>query len=211
MNERWVCKRCFADNEEGQTACHQCGLARGAESTDAGQPGWVAQANGGAAMAEPAGWRRWLRFWWIPALIVVLAVGYFANARRGGDGALEAAGTLSVDDLRVGDCFNSGAEEEISDVDGTPCSEAHEYQVFANGRHEADVYPSEAEMDVIFTSICEASFGSFVGVPYADSELWASMITPSEESWSGGDRTFTCILYDLDDTELTVSLEGANR
>lgn len=211
MNERWVCKRCFADNDESHAACHQCGLLRGAESTEADQAGWTAQAGGGAAMAEPAGWRRLLPFWWIPLLAVVLAVGYFANARRDADGTLEAAGTLSVADLRPGDCFNSGDETEITDVDGAPCTEAHEYQVFANGRHEADVYPSDAQMDAIFASVCEAPFDAFVGVSYANSELWASMITPSEESWSDGDRTFTCMLYDPEDSQLTTSMEGANR
>lgn len=202
MNDRWVCKRCFADNDDDQGACHQCGLTRGAELTG---------ADAAAAATEPPAWRKWLRFWWVPVLVIPLAVGFFANARRDADGSLEAAGTLAVTDLRVGDCFNSGEDTEITDVDGVPCSETHEYQVFANGRHEADAYPGDAEMDEIFSTVCEAPFGSFVGVSYADSELWASMITPSDESWSDGDRTFTCILYDPEAPELTTSMEGANR
>ena len=211
MNERWVCKRCFVDNEASQAACHQCGLLRGAEATEADQSGWSGPSGSGAATAEPAGWRNLLRFWWMPLIAIVLAVGYFANARRNADGVLEVAGTLSVTDLRPGDCFNSDEETEITDVDGAPCTEAHEYEVFAIGSHEADAYPGEAEMDGVFVSLCEASFDAFVGVPYADSELWASMITPSDESWGDGDRDFTCILYDPEDSQLTNSMEGANR
>ena len=37
------------------------------------------------------------------------------------------------------------------------------------------------------------------------------MISPSEESWGDGDRSFICVLYDEDDPELTESLQGANR
>ena len=211
MNNRWVCKRCFADNEESSSACQRCGLIRGAESTDADQAGWAAQAAGAPTAASDPGWRRWIRYWWVPALLVVLAVGYLANARRSDDGSLESAGTLAVDDMRAGDCFNAGEEESISDVDGVPCTEAHEYQVFAVGDYEAASYPTDPELDTIFTSVCEGPFDGFVGMPYADSELYGQMITPSEETWDDGDRSFICILYDPNDPALTASMEGAAR
>jgi putative regulator of septum formation len=41
MNERWVCKRCFADNDETDSACRRCGLVRGSESTQADQTTWL--------------------------------------------------------------------------------------------------------------------------------------------------------------------------
>ena len=121
MTERWVCKRCFADNDETNSACQRCGLIRGAEATDADQ-------------ARPAdgGWRRWLRYWWIPAIVVALAVGYFTNARRGADGGITDGGTLQIADLRVGDCFDltEATATEISEVDAKPCTDAHEYEMF---------------------------------------------------------------------------------
>ena len=211
MNNRWVCKRCFADNEESSSACERCGLIRGADSTDADQAGWAAQAAAAPTAASESGWRRWIRYWWVPALLVVLAVGYLANARRSDDGSLESAGTLAVDDMRAGDCFNAGEEESISDVDGVPCTEAHEYQVFAVGDYEAASYPTDPELDTIFTSVCEGPFDGFVDMPYVDSELYGQMITPSEETWADGDRSFICILYDPNDPALTASMEGAAR
>ncbi len=210
MNERWVCKRCFADNEASSGACVKCGLTRGAESSESDRATWVAASPAGAPAERPA-WQRWLRYWWVPALAVVLLVGYFASARRGDDGSLENAGTLSVEDLRTGDCFNGGDETEISDVDGVPCTEAHEYEVFAVATHEAESLPTDTEMDGIFISRCEPPFEAFVGTPYAESELYGSMITPSEESWNDGDRSFVCILYDPENPELTSSMQGANR
>jgi hypothetical protein len=213
VNDRWVCKRCFADNDETNVACHRCGLARGAEATETDQAAWAAQA-GTATTAQPEGpgWQRWARYWWIPVLVVVLGVGFLFSARRGDDGSLTAAGNVGVDDLRAGDCFNTGDDVEISDVDGVPCSEPHKYEVFAVATHEGDgTFPSDAELDGIFSLICESPFEDYVGEPYATSAIWGTMISPSEESFSDGDREYICVLYDPDNTALTTSLRDANR
>jgi hypothetical protein len=211
MSDRWVCRRCFADNEEIDAACARCGQARGADATVEEQRAWAAQTGATPIGEEPPAWRSWLRFWWIPAIAIFLAVGYFTTARRGDDGALSSAGRVSVNDLRPGDCFNSGDETEISDVDGVPCDEPHKWEVFAVDTHEAPALPSDAELDTVFGSICLDEFASYVGAPYESSEIYASMISPSEGSWADGDRTFTCVLYDPEDAELTESLRGAAR
>ena len=211
MTNRWVCKRCFADNNESDSACQRCGLIRGAESTPADQTTWAAQGSPAPSTPDP-GWRRWIRYWWVPALAIALVVGYLTSARRGDDGSLAAAGNVSVDELRDGDCFNTSDEEEISDVDGVPCTEAHEFEVFALSNYEGDgTYPPDSELDAIFAQVCEPGFETYVGVPYAESEIWGTMISPSEESWSSGDRSFICVLFEQDDPELTESLAGANR
>lgn len=211
MSERWVCKRCFADNNETDAVCQRCGLIRGAESTPADQTTWASQDGAADVPANP-GWRRWLRYWWIPVLIVALAVGYLATARRDDDGSLASAGNVSVDELREGDCFNGGEEAEISDVDGVPCTQAHEYEVFALATYEGDgTYPADSELESIFLQVCEPEFEPYVGAPYATSEIYGSMISPSEESWGSSDRSFICILYDPDDDTLSESLAGAAR
>ncbi|MGI8657590.1 MAG: septum formation family protein [Candidatus Limnocylindria bacterium] len=208
MSDRWVCKRCFADNEETDAACQRCGLIRGAESTADDQSAWAAATT---ASSGP-GWRRWLRFWWIPAIAISLAVGYVTSARRGDDGRLASQGTVAVDELRLGDCFNTTAEEEIGDVDGVPCTVAHEYEVFALHTYEGDgTFPPDSALQSIFVRVCEPAFEAYVGAPFATSEIFGSMISPTEGSWGSGDRSFTCVLYDPNDAELTESLAGAGR
>jgi Septum formation len=220
VTERWVCKRCFADNDGTAIACARCGLTRGSEVTVSDQETWASAAGVPApATREAPGWRRWLRFWWIPAIAIGLLVGWFTTAQRGDDGSLTTAGNVSVTDLRAGDCFNGSDEEEISDVDGVPCDEPHEYEVFAVQDREGETFPTDAEFEAIFESICVPAFGSYVGIPYTDSELWATMITPSESSWDDGDREYVCALYEPEDgedpdspnIELTASMEGAAR
>ncbi len=214
MNERWVCKRCFADNDETSSACVKCGLIRGAEAPTDDQAAWATQA---AEPPKPAGWTRWLRFAWIPIVGVVLVAGYLFSAGRNSSGEVERGGTLAVTDLQVGDCFNTGEETLISDVDAVPCGEGHEYQVFHIADHETATYPTDAEFDVIFESLCVPTFQTFVGVAYADSALYANAITPSEESFDDGDREYACVLFEpIDETltenvVLTESMEGSNR
>lgn len=211
MNERWVCKRCFADNEDVNSTCQRCGLIRGAEATPADQSAW----NAGQATEETpkpqAGWQKWIKFAWIPVLVAVLVVGYLNSPRRGSEGGLENAAKISVTDLRVGDCFNAGEETEISDVDGVPCTHAHAYEVYHVADREASTFPTDDELDGIFADLCVANFQAYVGAPYETSEIYASMITPSEASFGDGDREYVCYLFDLADDALTSSQRGAAR
>lgn len=207
MTERWVCKRCFADNNDTDAQCVNCGLGRGAEVPESDQSAWA------AGQPTPA-WRALLRFWWIPAMLIFLAVGYFASARRGGDGSVEAGGMLTVDNIQVGDCFDVG-EEEFSDVDAVPCGEPHTYEAFLIQGATGSEYPTDAQMEELFLSSCVPAFESYVGVPYADSEIYASMFTPTTEAWDAGDRQIICYVFEPDESfaerVVTGSLRGAAR
>jgi hypothetical protein len=219
VNERWVCKRCFADNDETNAACQKCGLIRGAEATETDRAGWSAQA---AAQSEPrqAGWMKWLRLWWIPAIAIVIVVGYFASARRGSSGEIEGGGNLSAFDIQTGDCFGVGSEgAQITDVEAVPCAEPHALEAYHVSDRETAAYPTQAELDAIFVQLCVANFESYVGAPYDTSEIWANFMRPSEESWAEGDREYVCYLFEpvdpndplADYVEQTGSLEGAAR
>lgn len=212
MNERWVCKRCFADNEGERSSCERCGLVRGSEATLADRQAWASAAGLPPPETEKPAWQRWLRFWWIPVVAVVLVVGYVTTARRGDDGALTDAGTLTIEDLRVGDCFNSVEEGEINDVDAVPCDEPHAYEVYAIADSTASAYPaSDAQFEAAFFEICVPPFEDYVGIAYAESELWASAIIPTEDGWNAGDREFTCHLHDERESMLTGSQRGSGR
>jgi hypothetical protein len=211
VNERWVCKRCFADNEESDIACQRCGLTRGAEATQADQSTWASQAGAGAT-TRSSGRPAWLRFWWIPALAVVLAVGYFASARRDDGGSITAGGTLSIEDLRVGDCFNSDETDEISSVDARRCDEVHEYEMFHVATWTAgDTYPTEDAMVGFIFEECVPAFETYVGRSFQASRLDFVHFVPVEEGWNAGDRVFQCAMFDPEVAELTESLRNANR
>ena len=212
MSERWVCKRCFADNEAGDGSCRQCGLTRGSEATAADQATWAAART---EVAQPSTRPAWLRYWWVPVLAIALIVGYVVSVRRDDSGAISSGGTLSIEDLRVGDCFTlAGADEEaVSEVDAKPCAEAHEYELFhvATWSDAPSGYPSEDAMLDFIIAECVPAFERYVGTGFQDSQLDFAQFVPLEEGWDAGDRVFQCALYDPGSAQLTESLEGARR
>ena len=209
MNERWVCKRCFADNNDTDTVCGNCGLGRGSEVPAEGGETLATAAT--ATDAQP-GWRRWLRYWWIPAIVIILGVGYLASARRDGSGLITDGGTVAIEEVRVGDCFNSEDEDEISEVDAQPCTEAHEYELFHIATWDgSSEYPTDDAMSAFVFEECVPAFEEFVGRSYESSQLDFVHLYPVEEGWNAGDREFQCVLVDPGDAELTTSLRGANR
>ena len=62
-------------------------------------------------------------------------------------------------------------------------------------------------------SLCTGdAFQSYVGVAYAQSDIYATGYPPSEETWEeNDDREIICILHNQDDSDITGSLRGANR
>ena len=197
MTDRWVCKRCYADNDGTATACVRCGLERGADVSIQAQQAWQAQGQ----PAEPApAWRGLLRYAWIPVVGIVLVVGF-----------LLSQGQRDLQNLAPGDCFDTAETDTITEIDAGPCTEPHEYEAFHVTTVAGETFPSDAQFEETFTSQCLPAFESYVGVAYQDSEIFASMITPSEESWGDGDRSVVCIMYERGNPELTASLRNANR
>jgi hypothetical protein len=212
VNERWVCKRCFADNEGTDSACVRCGLVRGGEATEADQATWASQAAATTTGAGQAGWQRWVRFWWIPALAIVLLVGYVVSARRDDGGAITSAGNLSIEDLRVGDCFNSEEAEEISSVDAQPCDQAHQYEMFHIATWTGpSTYPTEDTMIGFILEECIPAFETYVGRSFQLSRLDFVHFVPVEDGWNAGGRAFHCAMFDPDVAELTATLRNADR
>lgn len=211
MTERWVCKRCYAANDGTATSCTRCGLLRGSEvpAPAPGQAPW--QPMAAAAPPQPA-WRRLLRFWWIPVVGAVLVVGFLSTARRDDSGAITDAGTVDINELQVGDCFDSAEVEEITQVDGKPCDQPHEYELFHVATWTgSDEYPPESDMEQLIVAECLPAFDAFVGRTYQESVLDIFWTAPTAEGWSDGDRIFQCAIYDPGNAQLTASVRGSGR
>ena len=223
-SDRWVCRRCFADNEGVDTTCTRCGLARfvDGEAAQAGtsEPLSVPPPAGGppappwqplAAPAEPF-WKKLVPFWWVGLIGVFIVAGVLFNARRDESGAITDGGTLQVNDLQVGDCFNADVSGDIDDVDAVPCTEPHAYELFhVFTMTDAGAYPSSAEFDTQSDAACSPAFTEYVGVAYSASELYASTLTPTEAVWNDGDHAVQCMLHEVDESQVSGSLRGAAR
>jgi Septum formation len=139
------------------------------------------------------------------ALTVIAAVGVLLPLGACGGGAEVVA-------LGVGDCLDKSELEgsEVTEVETTECSEPHDAEVFASLEHADGDYPGREAVEKEAQEECTARFEEFVGVPYAESEIYFSTLSPTEEGWDrADDRTSLCIL--LTDEPVSESLEGAAR
>ncbi len=200
-------------NEGSAAACANCGLQRGAEPPP-DDPGAYAAAQG---EAPPPG-RKFPWQWVIFGVIALAVVGgsIFFAARRDDGGEITDAGSLDVQDVRVGDCFDLEGDVpegggEISSVRAIPCGEPHVYEMYFVGDYPEGEEPSGPNEDYTAweQDACVGSFESYVGHSFDTSIYYISALTPTDESWDAGDRALQCFLHNEEETAVSGSAEGS--
>ncbi len=185
----------------------------------AGLAGSAGAAPGGAVgiegwVAAPPAARTGRRF---PRSLVIGVVVIVAVVVAGLIGRDSSSGNVS--DLHVGDCFDDpiaagGSGNEVQDVQHHPCSEAHQFEVFASFEFPGDkgaAFPGDSGFDAFVNEQCDPAFTSFVGIPETDSSLTWAAYQPLEAGWDAGDREITCFLQERDLAVLTGSAKGTHR
>ena len=168
-----------------------------------------------APEAKPPLWRRIPIGWLVFAVLIAggAITGWYFNASRSTTGEITKAGDMTAADLRVGDCFDlkDPAANEIEDVTAGPCTAAHEFEMFFVGTMPAGEFPAETVFETYVNDNCGPAFGTYVGKPYADSELSMYWLAPTEEGWRGGDHSVQCAVYHPRVHVQTQSLKGSNQ
>jgi hypothetical protein len=137
---------------------------------------------------------------------------------RAEDGGLVEAGPVGVHDLEVGDCFDDpadladGAPGEALEVDGVPCDDPHDNEVFALVSVPGDgAYPGPEEIQDEGRARCATQLAGYVGNdPPARVEVVAYLF-PTEDAWDDGDRGVVCVLYHASEPKLVGSMAGPGR
>ncbi len=112
--------------------------------------------------------------------------------------------------LEVGDCLDKpDVVGEIDKVDLRDCNESHGYEVYAVFDVSLAAY-NDAAVTSQAESGCLSHFAPYVGRSYETSALWVEYLTPTEGSWSNGDREVVCMLYEPDSV-LTGSQRDSRR
>lgn len=124
--------------------------------------------------------------------------------------------SVSVFDVRPGDCFLAPAEitVELTDLRGVDCTEPHEQEAYAvvayelPGGRQAEGYPGEAALKDFADGVCIERFAEYVGVDYRDSSLFFTYLLPSARGWEqGNDRSVTCFITTTGE-QMTASVRG---
>ena len=126
-------------------------------------------------------------------------------------GAIVEGGDLGAFRIRVGDCMGGGLGDLVESVDGVPCDQLHEFEVYHafNVPEGADGYPGDAAIeDAAFTG-CYDAFAPFVGETYEQSLYGINTLAPTEESWDElDDREVLCLIGFYDGSKKTGSARG---
>ncbi len=141
-------------------------------------------------------------------LLVVIGAFVFNNFSSVFDGR------TAVEELTIGDCFDDpGLDADfVEKVETVDCTQPHDFELFALPRYSGDgEYPGEVALFDWADEQCWASFESYVGVPFDQSELYFANMIPTEESWEQGDRHANCMLMRLGSDFEIVPSTGSYR
>ena len=134
-------------------------------------------------------------------VVLVIAVGGFFFRDR-----LES----SADDLRLGDCFDVPAGEQVvEEVQHHPCNEAHTGEVIGLSDYPGEgsaAYPGESRLFAFADDLCMRAFRNYTGRdPLQDPEFTWGYFYPIEEGWDEGDHEIACYLLRVDEGPMTAS------
>jgi Septum formation len=160
--------------------------------------------------------------WWAGrtlGLAIVVVVVIFGRPDSG-----PAAGNDAWAALRVGDCFNAGdvAGSTVAPlpsgvvpapvIDPVSCLGTHTFEVYglsSNPEAPGVAFPGEQVMRARTREVCTLQFQGYVGITLDASHLGARFVSPSESSWTVGDRLVVCYLYDPNQARTTRSQKQA--
>jgi hypothetical protein len=132
------------------------------------------------------------------------------NTTRDENGVIVEQGDLGVFNFEVGDCITGMPEgSSIEKATGTPCTQPHEYEVYAE-TYLADE-SEEVPADIVSQGeeFCLSRFEPFVGLAYDQSKLGYSVLYPTAETWAKGDKEFTCLVGA--DATISYSLQNSKQ
>lgn len=113
--------------------------------------------------------------------------------------------------LGDGDCFDDGdlSADVVTDVPIVDCADPHDNEVYEVIPLSGSTYPGEEQLGLQADEECLSAFEPFVGEPYETSTLDFGWLTPTPESWDGGDREIACFLYRTDLAKMSGTMENS--
>jgi hypothetical protein len=149
----------------------------------------------------------------VAGVAVFAGVGAFSDeTTRNDSGAIVESGGLGAFVIKNGDCVNIPDGRLVQSVEGVPCSQAHDAEVYYLFDLSGTSYAGAEWVTEAGVTGCLGAFHAFVGVAYERSELDIFWLEPTEETWTEiDDREIACMIVALDGSKLTGSMRGSGR
>lgn len=125
------------------------------------------------------------------------------NTTRNESGDIVESGGLGVLAINVGDCFQLPDAELVESVEGVPCAEPHDAQVYAEFDLPAGAFPGQTAVDEQGSRGCYDRWQASVGTIYEeDTVLDFTFFTPQEDGWNAGDHEIMCAIVRIDGAQM---------
>jgi hypothetical protein len=102
-------------------------------------------------------------------------------------------GTVSATEVKAGDCLKElPASGLVITVDTAPCGEPHAGEIFSVMTMPDGDFPGQFAIEE-YQNKCAPELADYSPGAAEDADVGLFVLYPSEDSWSQGDRTVTCI------------------
>lgn len=147
----------------------------------------------------------------VGCLAAVVALSGCTSAVRDDAGQVTASASVDPFSIKVGDCTEDLAENEVSAAMLVPCGEPHYWEAYASSQLGGDEYPGVTQVTESADKACTDAFKTFVGVTTEKSDYTYTYFYPTEQTWtSTGDREVLCFVG-LEDGGITGTLKDAKK
>ncbi len=153
------------------------------------------------------------------ALVATLSVTgcslFGGGPERDDAGNVTKAASLGIDDLQIGDCFNTSVSGKTASSEDTevetnvkvvPCTEAHTDEVFAKGKLTGTTLPSGSELEDQAAAICDEALAKYVGDDNTD--VLYAYYTANDNISYATNKTLTCAIALEDGSAMNRTAKG---
>ena len=134
--------------------------------------------------------------------------GFDDKTTRNDAGEITEGGGVGAFVLQVGDCIQVPKESMVTSVEGVPCAETHDGQVYDEfNMQDAASIPSNEMVQQEAVDGCKWRWTAALGANYDDMPDYDIYVfRPTSESWTQGDREVSCLVTRIDGGAMTGSL-----
>lgn len=142
------------------------------------------------------------------SLLIALIV-WFATSVDDSEGPDPKPSTVYINELRIGDCFDDTSSDD--ELIARDCPDRHDAELIAVVMLPDGPFPGDSAIDRSADHACVGPFGTYVGKPRDQSELYLDWWTPDESSWNQGGRQVYCVAYGPANQKLVGSVKNSHR
>jgi hypothetical protein len=140
---------------------------------------------------------------WLLAILIAVAVAAVNNIADGPDrdatGAVRGERSISLMDVRAGDCIKDLDSETGTSVDVVPCTSPHTSEIFAVVTLPDGPWPGTSKIETDAQADCDRRFPEYAGTQPDEDAYLIFPAPPQEVDWPT-DREVLCIAHQREGT-----------